>query len=345
MMGWKSWGLRVVTGQQRGPAASVLRGILTAASWGYGLGVQVAHGWYAARLRRPARLSCPVVSVGNLTWGGTGKTPLTAHLAQALHARGVRVAILVRGYGADEPQVLRRLAPDVPVFVHVDRVVAGRRAIREGARLLLLDDGFQHWRLHRDLDLVLLDAQAPFGNGRLIPRGPLREPVTALKRAGVVVITRCDEPGADIGQVMATVRALHPQAWMTTARYQAQHLERWPSGVTQPLSVLRNLRVGVLSGIGDPLAFEGFVARMGALPALTWQFPDHHGYRIDELRAVSSACQRAGVSWLVTTLKDAVRLPQATAWAGRLSIAVLHVTMDVSDEGELLQRILGLLGR
>src|SRR3990167_4657318 len=147
---------RVIRGQARGVGPALTRGLLQVLSWGYRGFLMLVERSLQAGWFRPHRLTRPVVSVGNLTWGGTGKTPLAARLASQLAARGgCRPAILTRGYGGDEPSVLRRLAPGVPVLVGASRVATGRRAIRDGADLLILDDGFQHRRLHRDLDIVL----------------------------------------------------------------------------------------------------------------------------------------------------------------------------------------------
>ncbi len=338
----KTWGYRLITEPRPGLGGSAMRAGLQALSWGYGLGVRAARGLYDTRLRRPCRLPRPVVSVGNLTWGGTGKTPLTAHLARALQLRGARPAILLRGYGGDEPTVLRMLAPNVPVIVGADRAAGGRAAIAGGADLLLLDDGFQHWRLHRDLDIVLLDAAAPFGNGHLLPRGSLREPVGALRRAGVVVITKSD--AADPAPVVARVRALQPAAWVTTARYRPTAFTEWPSGTPQPLAALRGARAAVLSGIADPASFERLVQTLGVEPVLTRRFLDHHPYQTEELTALAEAGRREGAAWVVTTLKDAVRFPTTVAWGG-VRVAVVRVTMEMAGEAELLQRILFLRGR
>jgi len=350
---WKPWGHRIITGEARGLGPTIARAGLTVASWGYGAGVGAIRAAYAVGLCRPQRLPRPVVSIGNLTWGGTGKTPVTAHLARALAQRSVRVAILTRGYGADEPQVLRRLAPGIPVVVGRDRVAAGRQAIADGADLLMMDDGFQHWRLHRDLDILLVDATAPFGYGRMIPRGSLREPVTHLRRAQVIIVTRAEVPTADVEGVIAQVRAIHPGATVLTARARPTQFEEWPTQVVQPLNRLQGLRVCALSGIGNPAAFEAVVAQAGAAAALASRFPDPHPYQPRDLEQVAAQCRAAGISWIVTTLKDAGRLPPPATegspggaiWSAGLRIAVLHITMELTGESELLQRLTALRAR
>src|SRR5262245_17167980 len=190
--------LRLVRGQIRGPAAAVARLGLGAVSGLYCLGVSARNAAYDWGWKTAHRAAVPVVSVGNLTLGGTGKTPMVEWVARWFRGRGARVAILSRGYGQaeglnDEGRVLEENLPDVPHFQGADRVELARIAVEESeSQVLVLDDGFQHRRLARDLDIVLLDALEPFGLGRLFPRGLLREPVSSLRRAGLVVLSRAD---------------------------------------------------------------------------------------------------------------------------------------------------------
>ena len=190
--------LRLIRGEPRGPLASAARFALALAALGYGLGVAVRNPAFDRGWRPIQHAAVPVVSVGNLTLGGTGKTPMVEYVARWYRARGVRVAILSRGYGQstglnDEGRVLEENLPDVPHLQDRDRAGLARVAVEElESELLVLDDGFQHRRLARDLDLVLIDALDPFGHGQLFPRGLLREPVSALRRAGVVLLSRAD---------------------------------------------------------------------------------------------------------------------------------------------------------
>ncbi|MDR3633688.1 MAG: tetraacyldisaccharide 4'-kinase, partial [Isosphaeraceae bacterium] len=190
--------LRLIRGEAKGFLAALARAGLSLASWPYGAGVALRslafdHGWKAAQ-----RVAVPVVAIGNLTVGGTGKTPMVEWVARWYRQKGVRVAILSRGYGQtkglnDEGRVLEENLPEVPHLQDGDRVRLAQIAVEElEAELLVLDDGFQHRHLGRDLDIVLLDALEPFGLGRLLPRGLLREPVRSLRRAGVVVLSRAD---------------------------------------------------------------------------------------------------------------------------------------------------------
>ncbi len=209
--------------------------LLIPLSWVYGAAVWTVREGYRRRLLPQRRLSRAVVSVGNVTWGGTGKTPLVAWLAEMYVRRGYRVAVLTRGYrgcgteGGDEAAMLREWLPSaVPVIAGRDRVRRGREAIaRHDPDVLLLDDGFQHWRLHRDLDVVTVDARRPFGNGQLVPAGELRETARALGRADIIVITKSDqaEPGT-LSALQAMVQRLNPRALVATARYRVAGLAR-----------------------------------------------------------------------------------------------------------------------
>ncbi|MBI4313472.1 MAG: tetraacyldisaccharide 4'-kinase, partial [Candidatus Omnitrophica bacterium] len=170
MNGLRSAFHQVIAGRPRGAGQKLLGVFLKIASVGYGAAVGLVRAYEKSALRSRA-LPCPVISVGNLTWGGTGKTPFTIYLAERFLRQGIRAAVLTRGYGQDEVDLLRRQLPQVPVYVGRDRIQTGHRAIQKGAQVLILDDGFQHWRLRRDLDIVLLNAAAPFGNGWMLPGG------------------------------------------------------------------------------------------------------------------------------------------------------------------------------
>ncbi len=234
----------------------------------------------------------PVVSVGNLTFGGTGKTPFVVHVCRALIARGKRPAILSRGYGNnDEGRVLARWLPDVPQGINPDRF-AGGQALSGQADCFVLDDGFQHMPLARELDVVLIDATRPFGGGHCPPGGRLREPLQALERAGLVVITRADLVSRDeLGAVMRKVReyAIAPVA---TGRFRP----------TVPTSLV-GLDVTVACGIGNPRAFVATVEQLGARVIDTRFFRDHHAFDARDARQLAA---RAGP--VVVTEKDAVKL-------------------------------------
>ncbi|MBI3317933.1 MAG: tetraacyldisaccharide 4'-kinase [Candidatus Omnitrophica bacterium] len=318
----------------------------------YGFGLKAVHALYEKKLLPVHTLKAPVVSVGNLTWGGTGKTPLVLQLAQGLKKKGYQVAVLTRGYGRDESKLLsQRLAP-IPVLVDPDRVASGARAVREkGANLLLLDDGYQQWRLKKDVEILTIDATLPFGNGHLIPRGILREPKENVLRADLIVLTKVDGNPEGAKGLKKELEALNPDARIFFCRYRPVHLASWPSERKLALEELRSKRVCALSGIARPEPFEAAVEKLGAQVVLKIRVQDHHPYTAGEMIRILSRCRRHGVRHLVTTAKDAVRIPPLLTDAlgkdlGGIEVWVLEVQMEFEpDEGELLHRIDSLLAR
>lgn len=320
----------LVRGERRGPLATAARAGLRLASVPYGLGAWWRNRRYD-RGKNVHRAGVPVVSVGNLTLGGTGKTPCVEWVARFYRDLGVQVAILSRGYGAeagrnDEAMVLEENLPDVPHLQDADRVAAAARAVEElESELLVLDDGFQHRRLHRDLDLVLIDATAPPFRDRLFPGGTLREPVASLKRAGVIVVTRTDQ--ADPAAVEALRRWLatrfpdKPVAWS----------EHRPVGA----EALRGRTVGAICGIGNPAAFRRTLEDLGATVAAFRTFPDHHPYTradVDDLRAWADKLPPGAV--VATTQKDWVKL-RLPDLAGRPLVAV-RITLAFREGADRL---------
>ncbi len=305
----------LVSGRRRGLGPALARAGLTAASVPYGAAIRVRNRLFDAgwKSRHPAGV--PVVSVGNLTLGGTGKTPCVEYVARFYRQRSVRVAILSRGYGGtgganDEARVLEDNLPDVPHLQGADRVALAAAAVEElEAELLILDDGFQHRRLRRDLDLVLLDATDPFGHGRLFPRGLLREPASSLRRADAVLITRCDQVSeSSVNELTQRIRSFAPgrPIVQTTHTPVAWMQHDQPD---RPVEAHRGRPVAAFCGIGNPEAFQRTLRDIGADPVATRTFPDHHPYSradVDDLRVW--ARQQPADAALVTTQKDLVKL-------------------------------------
>ena len=284
----------------------------------------------------PEELDAAVVSVGNLSAGGTGKTPMAIWVAERLAARGRRVGLLSRGYGSrpgvpnDEARVIARRLPDVPHEQARERAEGGRRLVASGVDVVVLDDGFQHRRLARDLDLVLLDATRPFGLGpppgggapvrALLPRGLLREPPRALARAHAVVLTRVDQ--AETGALEALereARSLAPGAVFARARHVPVRLVSSASEPARAPESLRGASVDLVSGIAHPEAFERTVEGLGARVVSHRVFPDHHDYGPADLRGL-------GAREVVTTAKDAVKLDGlgVATWTLEVELAVVH---------------------
>ena len=340
-----------VRSPQKGLSPLVV-GLLSFGAILYRLGLNGIHLLYRTKVRRVHRLSVPVVSVGNLTWGGTGKTPLVLQLARRLKERGRLPAVLTRGYGQDEARLLTERLHPIPVLVGPDRVATGKRAIRDfGADLLLLDDGYQQWRLKKDLEILAIDATAPFGNGHLIPRGSLREPVHAASKADLIVVTKADQNPEGLKAVEGELRRLNSRAPIFFARYQPVKLTCWPSGEELPLRELKGKPLCTLAGIARPEAFEATVRAHGGKVAMKIRVKDHHPYTTGELLRIFSRCQRYGIQRIVTTTKDAIRIPKLFLETvgpdlKGMELLILEVELEFEpDEGELLHRIDSLLAR
>jgi tetraacyldisaccharide 4'-kinase len=342
--------LNLISGRRRGPWAALQRAGLWLLSKPYGWATRLRNGLYDRGRKRTHRAPVPVVSVGNLTLGGTGKTPCVEYVARYFREQGLLVATLSRGYGSregrnDEARVLEMNLDDVPHLQGADRVALARAAAEElESEVLVLDDGLQHRRLARDLDVVLLDATEPWGYGHLFPRGLLRESPRGLARAGAVVLTRCDlaapealarlrEQVARLAPGVAVAETTHrPVEWVN-----AEH-------ATLPLDALRGRPVAAFCGIGNPEGFRRTVQGLGLEVAAFRAFPDHHAYAradVEDLR--SWARQQATECVVVTTQKDLVKLPltrvgERELWALRIRLHFL------SGQEQLDRRLKEVLG-
>lgn len=265
----------------------------------------------------------PVISVGNLTLGGTGKTPMVLWLARWFRDRGSRVALVSRGYKAtadsvnDEGRELEQRLPDVPHLQNPDRVAAARLAVQEfGAQLILLDDAFQHRRIARSLDIVLLDALEPFGFGHVFPRGTLREPLEGLRRANVAVLTRADMvDDVERARIHGIVERFAPNVVWAECRHAPQSLIS-SSGTQQPIHSLRGRRVAAFCGIGNPAGFRHTLDECGSKVIAWREFPDHYAYQPTDIEVLSSWAQGSQAETVVCTHKDLVKLA-ASQLAGR----------------------------
>jgi tetraacyldisaccharide 4'-kinase len=288
-----------------------------------------------------------VVSIGNLTLGGTGKTPLTMWVARWYQQQGWRVAVLSRGYGArpaarcrvvssgggpvlawqeagDEPYLLARALPGVPVLIGKDRYCTGRYACEQfGAQVVILDDGFQHHALQRDLDIVLIDASNPFGSGALFPRGILREPLPALRRAHAIVLTRVELARATLPALCQQIRQWNSQQPIYHLATVVEALYQQSTHSAVELAALRQRRVVAFVGIGNPQAFVSTLAQLGVEVVTLFVFPDHHPYTREDWQTIVAAVNTQQAAYLITTDKDAVRLP--AAWQASVPLYTLRI--------------------
>ncbi len=344
---FERYAVDVILERREGGRANALKFVLGGFSHLYERAVQARLGLYRRRILRPQELGCPVVSVGNLTVGGTGKTPVAEMLARELQKRGRRVAILSRGYksvprpfmqrlrnklfkhrdlfpprivsdghsvlldsrrAGDEPHMLAKNLPGVCVLVDKDRVKSGLHALRHfNSDILLLDDGLQYQRLRHRIDIVLVDRQSPFGNEHLLPRGTLREPPANLRRASYIIVTKSG-PAPDEA-LLARLRKLNRTAAIIECNHAPRHWQDIKTGEKFPLDHLRGRHVGAMSGIARPESFEEGVHQLGATVEITKAFADHHRFTKKEILRFLEWCDRRSLDALVTTEKDAVRFP------------------------------------
>jgi tetraacyldisaccharide 4'-kinase len=318
-----------------------LRGLRTALwplSVLYEIGARARVSLYRHGVWRQRRLDGTVISVGNLTVGGTGKTPMVLWLAERLIAEGERPAILTRGYrgevpknsgglpGSDEVALMRvRLGARAQLGVGKDRYASGRTLERHGAKWFILDDGFQHLALQRDVDIVMLDASQPFGGGKLLPSGLLREPLSALGRASVVVITRSEHAPAVESLVRRNTRAP-----IFYAEAELQTVLRAPAlTVEWPLPYRAAARVFAFCGIGNPRAFFDDLRRWGFSLSGSRSFRDHHRYSPADLAELERAAEASGADAMICTEKDVFN--QRDAGTGRLPVYACRIGLVFSD--------------
>lgn len=371
-MNWEEWGARLIADDgPSGPTADAARAVLAGAAHLYDIGLEAYLLAGRMGLRRRAHLPVPIISIGNLTVGGTGKTPMTQALCRALTQQGRRVAILSRGHGGrgteprlvsdaeghvlltaqdagDEPLLLAQTLPGVPVLVGKDRRETGREALRRfGLDAVILDDGFQYWQLARDLDIVLLDARRPFDNGYPLPRGLLREPPRHLTRAGIVVVTRADAlDGEGRASLRAEIARLAPQAGVYWASHGATGFVPVHSLASPalPLDTLRGARVVALSGIAQPQSFARTLTEGASVTvARHLVYSDHAEYTQADADQAQAAVLEEGADALIMTEKDAVKWPaqgSAVGAGGNSPVYSLRIELDWEDRAGFLDAVM-----
>jgi tetraacyldisaccharide 4'-kinase len=343
----------LVSGRRRGIVAALLRAGLATAEIPYAWAMRLRNRRYDRGRAEIHRVSVPVVSVGNLTLGGTGKTPMVEWIARWFRQRKVRVALVSRGYGTaqgeinDEALELEQKLPDVPHLQNPDRVAAAAIAVEElECELLLLDDAFQHRRIARDLDIVLIDALEPFGFGHVFPRGTLREPTSGLARADVVALSRADMlDEANRADLRAHVKSLAPgAAWCEVVHEPGELVNA--DGARLPLDRLVGQPILAFCGIGNPAGFRHTLSYCGYDLLDFREFPDHHKYSRSDIELLSEWAAEHRSAAIVCTQKDLVkigvpRLGGAELWA--VGIAMRVITGEQELEARL-QAVLASVG-
>lgn len=339
----------------------LLRPFLYILSLVYGFIVFLARVCYSQNIFPGYRPRAKVISVGNITLGGTGKTPLVEFLTRYITQGGIRrVAILSRGYSEDEPMTLRKNLPQVNVLCSRDRI---RNAKLAQARLnidtFILDDGFQHWRLKRDLDIITINAQNPFGNRHLIPRGTLREPVSALRRANIIMLTKVDLSDK-AGVIADELKKIAPSALIVESVYEPSYLyeislaagtsmkeySEAPGGLgleKKELSFIRGKDICLLSSIGDPDSFRKTIIKLGAKPIFNLSYLDHYRYSEEGMLEIGRLVRDKHIGLIVTTEKDSMRFPRL-AIDIEVKILVLRIEVKITkNEKQFLDRISSIL--
>jgi tetraacyldisaccharide 4'-kinase len=334
----------LATDKYNGLIPALMKFFLFLLSLIYGLAIRVLMFFYGMKPFRPA---CKVISVGNVTLGGTGKTPLVAYIVRRLKERGHKVAIITRGYlNSDEPRMLQEDLKDVPVVVDADRVGGIKRAISEYAvDTAILDDGFQQWRIKKDLDIVAIDSLNPFGNKQMIPRGILRQPLSSLKTAQVFMLTKTDR-NPELSFLENFLSQINPGAVIAESVHSPvgfYELGRKDSALN--LSILKGKTVALVCGIADPASFAHSLKSLGITIGLAFEFSDHYNYSLKDLEGVINAARQKGIDTIVTTEKDAVKLCKLQKANSKLQIFVLRIELQITkNEKGFLERLSGVYG-
>jgi tetraacyldisaccharide 4'-kinase len=340
----------IASGERRDLIAWTTRIPLFLISLVYALAVRIILAAYASGVVRRKHLSVPVISVGNLTLGGVGKTPMVIYIVRMLQAKGLKPVVLTRGYMpsghedyvSDEAQVLRQALAGVPVVVNPDRYVGGLAAIdRYHPDVVILDDGFQHWKLFRNLDIVLIDAVNPLGNGHLLPCGILREPFSSLKRADCLVMTKADQ--ADTHELRVQLQAANPKAPLIETLHRPKGLLNIFTGNLVQLAKLSQPAVA-FCGIGNPKSFESTLRSINANCKDLVAFADHHPYDLEDMKRLKVLCEAKNTKLLVTTQKDAVKLDVFKEFWQGYEVYSLNIEIEITQgEHEFVDRIHHLL--
>jgi tetraacyldisaccharide 4'-kinase len=331
-------------------------GLLRLVSVFYALSQRVRAGLYRQGIFRSRRLNCRVISIGNLTLGGTGKTPTVMMVADTLRRKGFKPAILSRGYGGqscesvnvvndgqktlltpevagDEPVMMARRLQDIPVLTGRIRYETGKYAIEHfGVDVLILDDGYQHLPLHRDLNILLCDATRPFGNGIVFPAGELREPLSAMGRADVICLTRC-HGGKQTDRID---ECSHKQVPVIQTGLRVQSVIALSSGEETGIETIRDQPVEAFCGIAHPLDFFHMLEQIPVRIVNQNYFPDHHDYSTDELQSIENRAKQTGAKFIVTTEKDAVKLKGHSFGLPVYAVRIAPEILEGQDEWDRL---------
>lgn len=344
---------RLISGQTTGLTAACLRFFLTAGSIVYTAVIRFRNFLYCSGWLRIHTASVPVISIGNITTGGTGKTPLVIWLYKFLQQKNVNCAILTRGYKAiqnsklktqnyiDEPAILTESCPNAKVIVNPDRVAGADVAINKfNADVLILDDGFQHRRLARNIDIVTIDSTRPFGYGKVLPAGLLREPLRSLDRADAVVLTRCAQTSeAELTKLEDKLRLINPNIIIARSIH-APICAKIKNGEEISIDKLKDKKIFAFCGIGNPDAFLNTIKKIKANLISSKVYNDHHRYTGADITYICENARNLQADCILTTQKDWTKISSLTLPQIDIPFAYLTIELKLTaDEGRLKQLI------
>lgn len=352
----------VISGERRGIIAAVLKLVLLKISWMY-LGAVWLRRWlYSKGILRTRHLPCKVISVGNVVAGGSGKTPAVIAIARMLKERSdLRMAILSRGYhsktrspavvsdgerilldsaeAGDEPYLLSQSLPGIPVLIGKDRVETGSMAVhRWDSQTVILDDGFQYLKLARDVDIVTVDATRPFGLEHALPRGYLREPLSVLNRADLILLTRVDQC-SNLDFVRDRLTQIAPSVPVCESIHKPRSLRSLDTGQEMGLDAIKDKRVLAVCGIANPLSFAETLRSLEAEEVELLSFPDHHEYPPSSIEIIQQQAKDLGIEMIITTEKDAMKLRLIAGYS------MLSLTMDLELVGAMADEFVDVVSR
>jgi tetraacyldisaccharide 4'-kinase len=349
----------LATDRRKGVITFFIKLFLLVLSYLYGLFIIILRFFSSLK---PINLSCKVISVGNITLGGTGKTVIVEHIACYLKEKGQRVAILSRGYRrkplvashqslvnyetmGDEPYMLQLALKDIPVIVNSDRIKAAKQAIeKHNVDTVILDDGFQQWKIKKDLEIVAVDSNFAFGNKKMLPRGLLREPLSSLGRADVFLLTKTNLGIKD--EALNLLMRINKKALIIKSEHEPLSIYNIKNPEeTYRLEFLKDKKLASLSAIADPESFEKIISSFTSGLCLSFVFPDHYEYRKQDLERIDNEAQDKGLGGILTTQKDAVKLGPEITGNLKTPLYVLRIRLKISEnEQGLYQRLLRVYG-
>ena len=344
---------KLISGQTKGPAAALLRLLLAIISLLYASVIRFRNFMYCKGWLKTNHMEKPVISIGNITTGGTGKTPLVIWLCNLLAEKNISCAILTRGYKTtkdsvlkvrkceDEPALLAENCPDARVVINSNRLEGAVDAVNLfGAKALVLDDGFQHRRLGRDLDIVTIDATEPFGYDKVLPAGLLREPLSALKRTDAVVVTRCDQITMEqLAQLEEKLQQINPDVVIATSMHTPVCAKSAEDNEIS-LDELKNKNVFAFCGIGNPKAFLNTIKKLGGNIVGSRLFNDHHYYKEACLKTICEQAQQTGADLILTTQKDWTKITLSESIKKDIPFAYLEIKLKFVRGEEKIRELI-----